>query len=140
MIIDELKRANMEALRNHDSDSKAVLGVLINKYTLLANENKVNKKETTDADVARLITKLNKELDEEIASFKLAGRDEQIKALEKQKSVIAKFLPTLLSEEEIRKEISLLPDKSIPSVMKHFKEKFPGKCDMGLVNKIARGQ
>ena len=44
----------------------------------------------------------------------------------------------MLSEEEIRAEIAKLEDKSIPSIMKHFKANFAGKCDMGLVNKIAR--
>ena len=29
-------------------------------------------------------------------------------------------------------------DKSIPSVMKHFKTNFAGKVDMGLVSKIAK--
>ena len=37
-------------------------------------------------------------------------------------------------------EINKLDDKSVPNIMKHFKEKFVGKCDMSLVNKIARGQ
>ena len=34
-------------------------------------------------------------------------------------------------------EISKLEDKSIPSVMKHFKVNFAGKCDMRMVSKIA---
>ena len=44
----------------------------------------------------------------------------------------------MLTEEEIRKEISTLDDKSLPNVMKHFKTNFQGKVDMGLVSKIAR--
>ena len=46
--------------------------------------------------------------------------------------------PIPLTEEEIRKEISTLDDKSLPNVMKHFKTNFQGKVDMGLVSKIAR--
>ena len=44
----------------------------------------------------------------------------------------------MLSEDEIRKEIDSLEDKSIPSIMKHFKVNFQGKVDMALVNKIAK--
>lgn len=44
----------------------------------------------------------------------------------------------MLSEDEIRQEILKLEDKSIPSVMKHFKTNFVGKVDMGLVSKVAR--
>ena len=33
--------------------------------------------------------------------------------------------------------INKLDDKSMPSIMKHFKQNYLGKCDMKLVNKIA---
>ena len=45
----------------------------------------------------------------------------------------------MLSEEKIREIIAELEDKSIPSIMKHFKANYAGKVDMGLVNRIARG-
>lgn len=140
MIIDELKKANIEALKNHDNEARASLSVAINRYMQVSIENKANKKETTDADTVRILTKLAKELDEEKAGYVTAGRTEQAAAIDKQKAVITKFLPQMMSEEDIRKEIASLEDKSIPSVMKHFKEKHAGQCDMGLVNKIARGQ
>ena len=44
----------------------------------------------------------------------------------------------MMSEEEIREVISSLEDKSIPSVMKHFKANYAGKCDMKTVSEIAR--
>ena len=44
----------------------------------------------------------------------------------------------MLSEDEIRKIIASLEDKSMPSVMKHFKINYDGKVDMALVSKIAR--
>ena len=44
----------------------------------------------------------------------------------------------MMSEEEVRSEIKKLDDKSMPSIMKHFKANFQGKEDMGMVNKIAR--
>ena len=44
-----------------------------------------------------------------------------------------------LSEDEIKDIIASMEDKSMPSVMKHFKANYAGKVDMSLVNKIARG-
>jgi hypothetical protein len=41
--------------------------------------------------------------------------------------------------EEIREIISTLDDKSMPSVMKHFKTNYQGKVDMKLVSNIAKG-
>ena len=42
------------------------------------------------------------------------------------------------SEDEIRAIINTLEDKSIPSVMKHFKANYQGQVDNSLVSKIAR--
>ena len=44
----------------------------------------------------------------------------------------------MLSEEEIIAIINTLPDKTMPTIMKHFKSEYAGKVDMGVVNKIAR--
>ena len=65
MIIDELKKANIEALKAHDNEARASLSVAINRFMQVSIENKANKKETTDADTVRILTKLSKELDEE---------------------------------------------------------------------------
>ena len=58
--------------------------------------------------------------------------------IEIQKQTISKFLPKMLSNDEIKQIISSLEDKSIPAVMKYFKANYDGQVDMGLVNKIAR--
>ena len=91
-----------------------------------------------DADVIRLIMKFGKELDEEREGYVQANRLEDAEKIAKQKEAISVFLPKMLSEEEIRGIIAKLDDKSIPSVMKHFKANYDGQVDMGLVNKIAR--
>lgn len=44
----------------------------------------------------------------------------------------------MLSEEEIKKIISTLSDKSIGNIMKLFKTEYVGKCDMRLVGEIAK--
>ena len=46
---------------------------------------------------------------------------------------------SILSEQEIRDIIDSLEDKSMASVMKHFKMNYDGKADMSLVSKVARG-
>ena len=59
---------------------------------------------------------------------------------ELQKALIEQYLPKLMSEDDIRKIISSLEDKSMPSVMKHFKMNYDGQVDMSVVSRIARGQ
>jgi len=138
MLIDELKKASMVALKEKNKEARAALSVVINKYNLMGIELKAQEKEITDADLISIITKTLKELDDELESFKKANREDRVSGIQMQKDVLKVYLPKMLSEEEIKSEILKLDDKSIPSVMKHFKTNFAGKVDMGLVNRVAR--
>ena len=140
MLINELEQANIAALKARDQVTRAVLSVVINRYRLNAIELKSQGKEATDADLIKIISKVIKELDEEKEGNIKTGRLEEAKAIDQQKAVIEKYLPKMMSEDEIRAVIAKLEDKSIPSVMKYFKANFDGQVDMSLVSKIARGQ
>lgn len=139
MLIDEISKANIEALKARDQVARAIYSVILAKYKALDIELRANGKEASDADLVKLITKTIKELDEEKESYEKAGRAEEVKNILTQKSLIEKYLTKLMSEEEIKKIISSLEDKSMPSVMKHFKMNYDGKVDMSLVSRIARG-
>lgn len=137
MLIDDLKKANIEAMKSHDAAARVSLSAVISRYIELKTDG--SGKEVTDLDVLHLIQKVDKELDEEKASYLQAGRAEQAAEIDLQKAALVRFIPKQLAEDEIRKIISTLPDKSIPSVMKHFKTNYDGRVDMSLVSKIARG-
>ena len=139
MLIDELSKANIEALKARDQVARAIYSVIISKYKAAAIELRAQGKEAGDADLVKIIQKTIKELDEEKESYLKAGRAEQAESIATQKALIEKYLPKLMSEEEIRKVIDGLEDKSMPAVMKHFKLNFDGKVDMSLVSKVARG-
>lgn len=139
MIIDELQKANIEALKARDQVARAIYSVIIAKYKAAAIELKAQGKEASDADLVKIITKSIKELDEEKEGYEKAGRAEEVKNILTQKALIEKYLPKLMGEEEIRAIIAKLEDKSMPSVMKHFKMNYDGQVDMSLVSKVARG-
>ncbi len=138
MIIDEINKENLQALKEKDTVKKTVLGVVKNKYLLANVEARKNGKELTDLDMISILQKTVKELEEEAQSYLTAGRKESFDEITRQKEIISKFLPQMMSEDEIKLEISKLQDKSLPSIMKHFKANFQGKVDMAKVNKIAR--
>ncbi len=138
MIIDEIKKQSMIALKEKDSVKRGILGVVVNKYTQLAIELKSRGEEISDDDTIRILTKVKKELDEELNGFIQVNNQEKINTIMHQKEVIKIFLPAMLSEEEIEEIIRSLDDKSIPSIMKHFKANYSSKADMSLVNKVAR--
>lgn len=138
MLIDEIKKANVEAMKARDNTAKGIYSIIMNKYMLLSIEKKQKGEEATDADLITIISKTLKELTEEKESYLKVNNLEKANAITHQEELISKYLPKMLTEEEIRKEISTLDDKSLPNVMKHFKTNFQGKVDMGLVSKIAR--
>ena len=138
MIIDEIKKANMQAMKDRNVQARAIYGVVMNKDMLNKIEKKEKGLEQTDADLVAILQKTIKELDEEKENYIKAGNSEQAQNIEMQKNLISIYLPKMMSEDEIRSVICALEDKSIPSIMKHFKANFNGKVDMGTVNKIAR--
>lgn len=138
MIIDEIKKDNVQAMKDHDSVARAIFGVVMNKVMLLSIELKKDGKELVDADTVQILQKTIKELTEERDNYVKAGNAEQAKIIENQKAIIEKYLPKMMSEEEIKAIIDAMEDKSIPAIMKKFKSEYAGKVDMGLVNRIAR--
>ena len=139
MIIDEIKKDNVQAMKDKNALARAIYGVVMNKVLLAQIELKKDGKELVDADVVQILQKTIKELTEEKENYIKAGNTAEAENIEAQKKIIEKYLPQMMSEDEIKAEIAKLEDKSIPSVMKHFKANFAGKVDMGLVNRVARG-
>ena len=138
MLIDEIKSANIEAMKARDNTSRAVLSIVLTKYKLQEVELKSQGKEIGDSELLSIIQKVIKELEDEKAGYLKVNNQERADNVSKQMEVISSYLPKQLSEEEIRKIIDSLEDKSVPSVMKHFKMNYAGQVDMSLVNRVLR--
>lgn len=139
MILDEIKKANVQAMKEHDSVARAIYGVVMNKAMLASIELKKDGKVFLDQDMIKILQKTIKELDEERENYIKVGNQTEADNIRHQSELISIYLPQMMSEDEIRREIEKLSDRSIPSVMRHFKENFAGKVDMSIVSKIARG-
>jgi uncharacterized protein YqeY len=138
MLIEQLKKADIEAMKNKDKEARSVLSVVLTKYKLLEVESTANGKELSDSDVLVIIQKCLKELSDEKAGYLKVNNLERVASIENQEKVLSVYLPKQLSKEEILEEINKLEDKSMPTIMKHFKTNFSGKVDMSLVSQIAR--
>ena len=138
MTIEDFKKAKIELMKAHDKDGVTALNALISKLMLESIEKKAQGQELTDADYTRNIQKTINELIEERDSFVKAGRTETVESLNNQIETVKKYLPKMLTAEEIAKIISELPDKSVPFVMKHFKAEYAGKVDMKLVGEVLK--
>ena len=139
MLLQDLQKANIEAMKAHDQNARAILSVVISRCKLLEVELRSKGNELSDADVLGIIQKIIKELGDEREGYLKTNNLGRAKLIEEQAEIIKVYLPKQLSEEEILAEINKLEDKSIPSIMKHFKTNFAGKVDMSLVSRLARG-
>lgn len=138
MIIEEIKKANIQAMKDHDQKARAIYSVIMNKHLLATVDARTNGKEVEDADMVRIIQKTIKELEEERDNYKKVGNMEEVETIEYEKSLLEKYLPQLLSADEIKTIIMGLEDKTVPSVMRHFKTNYNGKCDMKMVSEVLK--
>jgi len=138
MIIEEINKASIEALKNKDQEAKTILSIVKNKIKLMEIDKRTKNEEITDVDCVQILQKTIKELTEEQENYKKVNNLIEVENINKQKEVLEKFLPKMMSKDEILNIINSLEDKSVPSVMKHFKANFAGKVDMRDVNEVLR--
>ena len=69
MIIDEIKKDNVQAMKDRNALARAIYGVVMNKAMLLNIEYKKDGKEMQDADVVQILQKTIKELTEERENY-----------------------------------------------------------------------
>ena len=138
MLIDEIKAANIAAMKARDNVTRGVLSVIITKYKLQEVELRSKGQEIGDKELIAIIQKTLKELADEKEGYQKVNNQERVDDIAKQEKVLEAYLPKQLSEQEIRDIINSLEDKSVPNVMKHFKTNYAGQVDMSLVNSILR--
>ena len=138
MIEEQIKKANIEAIKNKDTVARAFYSVLMNKILL----ERINKREkgqlVGDSDIASILQKMIKELSDEKENYHKAGNEAEVKNIERQIEIASTYLPKQMTREEIKVEISKLADKTIGNVMKHFKANFAGRVDMRLVQEVLK--
>ena len=65
MLIDEIKKANIQAMKDKDTDARSVYSVVINKYVnleidLVDNQNALNFKDGDEVKIVGIITSIKK--------------------------------------------------------------------------------
>lgn len=138
MIEEQIKKANIEAMKNKDTVARAFYSVLMNKILLEKIAKGDREKPLADADVSNIIQKVIKELNEEKENYAKVGNTQEVQSIERQIEIASGYLPKMLTKEEIKEIILKLEDKTIPTVMKHFKANYNGKVDMRLVQEVLK--
>ena len=139
MLYEEIKKANVQSMKDKDAVARSFYSVLLNKIKVREIDKRATGKELEEADILNIVQKMIKELEEEKENYAKVGYQDEVAKITTQIAIASKYLPQMMSEEEIKAEIMALADKSIPAVMKHFKTNFNGKCDMRKVQEVLKG-
>lgn len=95
----------------------------------------------SDTDILALLQKMIKQRRESIATFAAAGRTDLVEQEEAEIAVIAEFLPSQMTDQEMRaavagvmKELGCAGLKDMGKVMAVLKERYTGRMDFAKAN------
>mgnify|MGYP006360413919 CR=1 FL=1 len=141
MLINKIKEDMIKAMKEKEKAKLSTLRMLLAKV----EKEKVALKladvsDLTNEQVQSVISKNIKELDKEIESYVAVGRSTENQDTEK--ALLLTYLPTQLTEDQIRYEIfhafNLVAQGKIKNPMQYLSKELKGKADMGLVARIAK--
>ena len=101
MILQDLQKANIEAMKNHATNARSILSVVISKAKLLEVELRSKGQELTDNDVIQVIQKTLKELEDEKGGYIQVGNLERAAMIDEQIAII-KLMPYFTINRLIR--------------------------------------
>ena len=140
-LYDQINSDMLMAMKEHDKETLSTIRLLKSAIDL----QKINSKLSliTDELVIEVASRQVKQHKESIEEFRNAKRDDLADALVKEISVISKYLPKQLTEEEIKIEIDKIFQEINPNgkqdmgrIMKEANIKLKGKADFKLVSEI----
>ena len=139
-LLIELRKANMQAMKDHDTVKKGVLSLVISSIALAEKED---GKTLTREEELTFIQKELKQTRESLTETP-ADRTDLIEETKKKIKILESYLPRQLTEEEIKTAIeSILTEKGLEPVkksqgvvMKEIMAKYKGQTDGKTVNKV----
>jgi len=103
------------------------------------------KRELNDEEVVSVISKQIKIRKETVSELEKANREDLLKQTQKEIEILEKYMPEMMSEEEINKvldevfaEVNPTSQADIGKVMGKVSPLLKGKADMSLVNKLVK--
>ena len=137
-IMNDLKNA----MKNQNRDLLNVVRMV--KGAIQLEEINV-KRDLSDEEIVAVISKQIKIRKETVNELKDSGRDDLLYQTTKEIEILEKYMPAMMSEEEINKvldevfaEVNPTTQADIGKVMGKVSPLLKGKADMSLVNKLVK--
>ena len=102
MDINFFKKEKIAAMKERNKDAINAYDLIVNKILMASIDKRAKGEEIVEADIVSILQKCEKELIEEQEGFKKAGREDSVKSLDVQIETVRKYLPKLMSVEEIK--------------------------------------
>ena len=142
-----LSRLNDDLKLAMKAKEKTVLQVIRMIKASLQNEHINLGRELTADEELTLLSREMKQRRDSLAEFEKANRDDLVEKVVAEIAIVEKYLPTQLTEEEIRQIVaSVIEDTGVTStqafgqVMGKVMPQVKGKADGNLVNEIVKEQ
>jgi len=138
-LLSQISADMKESMLAREELRLSVLRMLLSEL----NYKKIDiQKELTDEDIVGVIRKEVKKRIEAIQSYQAGGRQSQAEQELREKEMLERYLPALMTEEEVKKQIADIKEiegiKDFGQVMKVVSPMFRGKADGSLVAKVVR--
>lgn len=131
MLIDTLRNDLLQARKDRNNISIKLLTTLVSESAMIG-KNKGNR-ESTDEEVESTIRKFLKNAEETISHL----NDDRREEIKEEITILEKYLPTQLSEKEIKTFFNSLPSgTNIGKAMQELKSKFPGQYNGKIASQI----
>jgi len=147
MIRDDIKNAQIAAMKAGDKDSRAAIGLI--QAAIKNRDIEVRTQASAPADddalVIEVLQKMVKQRRESIQMFRSGGREELAAAEEGEVAVIERFLPQTLSDDETRAAIEAIKAdlgasgmKDMGRVMAELKARHAAVLDMSKASGLVK--
>ena len=150
MIRDDIKSAQIAAMKAGDKESRAAIGLIqaaIKNRDIEARTSGAPEPGTAadDALVVEVLQKMVKQRRESIAMYESGGRQELADAEKAEVAVIERFLPEQMSEDEtraailaIKTELGASGMKDMGRVMAELKARYASALDMSKASGLVK--
>jgi len=143
-IKEELKKSLKIAIKSNDGLTKNIVRIILSEISTEDIRRKQNNK-LNNQGIISILFKLQKNLFEMRKAFEQKKDEEGVQKTTAELKVLEKFLPVLMTEEEIEIELkqminnlNVVSMKDFGKIMGMFSKKFQGKADNKKVSEILR--
>lgn len=143
MSLKESLKVDMKAAMKAREEGKLALSVIRMVNSAIKNAEINEKRELVDSDILGILAKEVKMRKDSIAEFEKANRPDLVAQNQAEINVLQKYLPTQMSEDEVRKTIQNIiagmdatPNMGV--VMSEVMPKLKGRADGRLISRLVK--